>query len=291
MVVGFCQQIAALAEPKEPVTVETQAEAVDALIEAGEEEGILEEGDRELIQSVVEFRDKTVREVMTPRPEIIAVPVDTTIEQFIELQRVRPFSRMPVYEGTIDDMKGLLIAHDLLQVSDTEAKTRTVAGVMRPIHFVPESKPVQDLMREMQKQNQHFAVVIDEYGNVAGVVTMEDLVEEIVGEIRDEHESASDVVKEKDGSYVVPGNMDVDRLGVLFGVKPEREQTEATTVAGLVSEMAGRIPKAGEVFLGDGLRYEVLDSTDRRVERLRIRAVREQTAAPGPASPAKEKKS
>ncbi len=269
VVLGFCLQIAALAEPKEPVEAESTSEAVDALIEAGQEEGILEEGDRELIQSVVEFRGKTVRDVMTPRPEIFAVPVDTTIESFTEMLRSKPYSRVPVYEGSIDQIKGMVFAHDVLQVTDVDAKTRSVASIMKTMHYVPETKQVQDLMREMQKLKVHLATVIDEYGNTAGVVTIEDLVEEIVGEIRDEHEVHVDIVKEKDNSYIVPGNMDVDRLNELFGVRPE---VEATTVAGLISELVGRIPSPGEVIREDGLRYEVLQSTDRRVERLRITA-------------------
>ncbi len=267
VVLGFCLQIAALAEPKEPVEAETTSEAVDALIEAGQEEGILEEGDRELIQSVVEFRGKTVRDVMTPRPEIFAVPALTTIQDFTEMLRAKPYSRVPVFEGSVDHVKGIVFAHDVLQITDVDATTKTVASIMKTAHFVPETKQVQDLMREMQKLKVHLATVIDEYGSVAGVVTIEDLVEEIVGEIRDEHEVHVDIVREKDNSYIVPGNMDVDRLNELFGVRPE---VEASTVAGLVSELVGRIPSPGEVIREDGLRYEVLQSTDRRVERVRI---------------------
>jgi CBS domain containing-hemolysin-like protein len=268
IVLGFCQQVAALAEANEPVENETQAEAVDALIEAGQEEGILEEGDRQLIQSVVEFRDKTVREVMTPRPEIFAVPADTTIEAFTEMLRENPYSRVPVYESAIDQIKGLVFAHDVLQVSDVDAKTKTVASLLRPVHFVPESKSVETLMREMQKQNLHFAVVIDEYGGVAGVVTIEDLLEEIVGEIHDEHEVETGIVKESDRSYVMDGNTDVDRLRELFGV--HLDDYEATTVAGLVTEIAGRIPHSGEVVEEKQLRFEVLAATDRVIERLRV---------------------
>jgi CBS domain containing-hemolysin-like protein len=267
LVLGFCLQIAALAEQHEPEQPERQSEAVDALIEAGQEEGILEESDRALIQSVVEFRDKTVREVMTSRPEVVAVPTDWTIEQLTELLHKRPFSRVPVYQGTIDEIKGIVHSHDILQVPDTEAGRRTVASLMKPVPFVPESKPVRELLRDMQQQNNHFAVVIDEYGNVAGIVTIEDMVEEIVGEIRNEHEKA-EIVKEGEASYILPGNTDVDRLGELFGFRPEN--VEATTVGGLVSEIAGHIPRPGEVVEEEGLRYEVLQSTDRRVERLRV---------------------
>jgi len=268
LVLGFLQSVAALTKEHAEEQPETQAEAVDALIEAGQEEGILDESNRELIQSVVEFGEKTVREAMKPRPEIVAVPTKTTVEQFVELLRNRPFSRVPVYEGTIHNIKGIVYAQDILQVPDTEAAKRTVDSIMRKdVYFVPESKLSSDLLREMQKNNVRMAVVVDEYGGVAGLVTIEDLVEEIVGEIRDEHEKA-EVVRENDHTYVVPGNMDVDRLDELFGVRPEGK--ESATVAGLVSELAGAFPRKGEVVEDDGLRFEVLDSTERRVERVRI---------------------
>jgi CBS domain containing-hemolysin-like protein len=271
LVLGFLQSVAALTREHSDEQPETQAEAVDALIEAGQEEGILDESNRDMIQSVVEFGEKTVREAMKPRPEIVAVPTNTTVEQFIELLRTKPFSRVPVFEGTIHNIKGIVYAQDVLQVPDTEAHTRTVDTLMRKdVYFVPESKLGSDLLREMRKNNIRMAIVVDEYGGVAGLVTIEDLVEEIVGEIDDEHEKA-EVVRENDHSYVVPGNMDVDRLDELFGARPEGK--ESATVAGLVSEMAGRIPQKGEVIEEDGLRFEILQSTERRVERVRISTV------------------
>lgn len=270
LALGFCQSVAALTKEHADEQPESAAEAVDALIEAGQEEGILDEGDRHLIQSVVEFGGKTVREAMKPRPDMVAVPSNTTVEQFVELLRSKPFSRVPVYEGTIHNIKGIVSAQDVLQVTDTEARTRTVATLMRTdVYFVPESKLGSDLLREMQKHNVKMAVVVDEYGGTAGLVTIEDLVEEIVGEIRDEHEKV-DIVRENEHSYVVPGSMDVDRLDELFGIRLEGK--EAATVAGLVSELAGRIPQRGEIVEDDGLRFEVLDSTERRVERVRITA-------------------
>ncbi|HEY1401804.1 MAG TPA: hemolysin family protein [Terriglobales bacterium] len=271
LVLGFCQSVAALTREHGDQAPETPAEAVDALIEAGQEEGILQEGDRDLIQSVVEFSGKTVRDAMKPRPEMVAVPVNATVEQVIELLKAKPFSRLPVYEGSIHNIKGILYTQDILQVPDSEAHTRTVDTLMRrDVHFVPESKLVSDLLREMQRSNVRMAIVVDEYGGVAGLVTIEDLVEEIVGEIGDEHEKAQ-VVRENEHSYVVPGNMDVDRLDELFGIRPEGR--ESSTIAGLVSELAGRIPKRGEVIEDDGLKFEVLDSTDRKVERVRITVV------------------
>jgi putative hemolysin len=268
LVLGFLQSVTSLTRQQAEEQAESPAEAVDALIEAGQEEGIIQASDRDLIQSVVEFSGKTVREAMKPRPEMLAVPVNTTVEQFVETLRARPFSRVPVYRDSIHNIVGIVYAQDVLQVPDTEAHTRTVESLMRKdVYFVPESKLGSDLLREMRKGNIRIAIVVDEYGGVAGLVTIEDLVEEIVGEIRDEHEK-SNVVKESDHSYIVPGNMDVDHLDELFGVRPENK--EATTVAGLVSELAGRIPQKGEVIEEDGLRFEVLDSTDRRVERVRI---------------------
>ncbi|HWX94151.1 MAG TPA: hemolysin family protein [Terriglobales bacterium] len=271
LVLGFLQSVTSLTKQQSEEQPESPAEAVDALIEAGQEEGIIQASDRDLIQSVVEFSGKTVREAMKPRPEMVAVPVDTTVEKFIELLRAKPFSRVPVYRDSIHNIVGILHAQDVLQVPDTEASTRTVDTLMRKdVYFVPESKLGSDLLREMRQNNVRIAIVVDEYGGVAGLVTIEDLVEEIVGEIRDEHEK-SQVVKENDHSYIVPGNMDVDHLDELFGVRPEGK--EAATIAGLVSELAGRIPQKGDVIEEEGLRFEVLESTDRKVERVRIVAV------------------
>jgi CBS domain containing-hemolysin-like protein len=271
LALGFLQSVASLTKRPNEEQAESPAEAVDALIEAGQEEGILQASDRDLIQSVVEFSGKTVREAMKPRPEMVAVPTDMTVERFIELLRTKPFSRVPVYRDSIHNIVGVVYAQDVLQVADTEARTRTVESLMRKdVYFVPESKLGSDLLREMRRNNIRMAIAVDEYGGVAGLVTIEDLVEEIVGEIGDEHEK-SQVIKENEHSYIVPGNMDVDHLDELFGVRPNGK--EATTVAGLVTELAGRIPQKGEIIEEEGLRFEVLESTDRRVERVRIVAV------------------
>ncbi|MGA2856063.1 MAG: hemolysin family protein [Candidatus Sulfotelmatobacter sp.] len=271
---GFLQSVASLTRQGTPEQQETSAEAVDALIEAGQEEGIIQEGDRDLIQSVVEFSGKTVREAMKPRPAMFAVPTETTVERFVEMLRTKHYSRVPVYEGSIHNIKGIVYAQDVLQVPDSEAHTRTLDSLMRrDVYFVPESKLGSDLLREMQKQNIRMAIVVDEYGGVAGLVTIEDLVEEIVGEIRDEHDKP-EIVREGDRSFIVSGGMDVDRLDELFGTKPEGK--ESATIAGLVSELAGRIPRKGEIVEEDGLRFEVLESTDRKVERVRVTAVQPQ---------------
>jgi CBS domain containing-hemolysin-like protein len=268
-ILSFALSVASLTREHAQEEPEHPSEAVEALIEAGQEEGILQESDRDLIQSVVEFGDKTVREVMSARPNIVGVPVTTTIAAFTEMINQSPYSRIPVYEGTIDHIVGIMYSKDLLQVPDVEAARTTVADFMKKdVYFVPETKMSSQLLREMQQQNIRLAIVVDEYGSVAGLVTIEDLVEEIVGEIRDEHEEP-EVVKESDTSYIFNGNTDLDLLDKLLG-GPHSDEHEATTIAGLVSELAGHIPAAGEVFEEDGLRFEVLEATDRRVERVRV---------------------
>ena len=271
---SFLLSIAALAETPPTEEAADSSEAVDALIEAGEEEGIIEKGDRDLVRSAVEFGDKVVREVMTPRPQLFAVLETLTLEEFLQRLVATPYSRVPVYRENIDQITGIAYSHDLLQITDAAAKTQTVASIERPAAFVPETKKVNELLREMQRAKQHMRIVIDEYGGVAGVVTIEDLLEEIVGNISDEHEQddwKDEPIEEPDGSWIVPGNLAVARLEELLGTTWQMpEDYEATTVAGLVSETAGRIPSAGEVVEGEHVRFEVLASTDRRIERLRV---------------------
>ncbi|HZY61649.1 MAG TPA: hemolysin family protein [Edaphobacter sp.] len=305
LLLGLLLSIAALAEPEDTNEEERPSEAMEALLEAGEEEGILEESDRELVRSVVEFGDKIVHEVMTPRPEIFAVSGNMTLQTFTEKIAERAFSRVPVYSKSLDHITGIIFAHDLLQIPDSEAGARTVAQLQRPAAFVPETKKVAELLREMQREKQHMSIVIDEYGGVAGLVTIEDLIEAIVGEIADEHdepEAGDTPVREADGAYVVSGSFEVSRLRDLFtehldpdtrpaediettdaedlaggkNAVPELnlpEHYESTTVGGLVSEIAGHIPLPGEVVEEDGLRLEVLASTDRRIDRIRVSLV------------------
>jgi CBS domain containing-hemolysin-like protein len=275
VIVRFFFSIAELSE--EPATAQEEAAVdVEALLEAGEEEGILEEDDRELVRSAVEFGDKVVREVMTPRPRVFAMPDATTLEAFLVKLKDHNYSRVPVYAGTLDNVTGIAFSHDLLQITDVEARTRTVASIQRPAAFVPETKRGYELLREMQREKQHMRIVIDEYGGVSGLVTIEDLVEQIVGDIRDEHDieaPVEDPQHEESGSWLVPGGFPADQIGDLFNEPLDLgDNYEATTVGGLVSEIEGRIPLAGEVVVLEpaGLRMEVLNSTDRRVERVRV---------------------
>jgi len=294
LAIGLLLSIAGLAEP-EAAEPEHPGEAMDALLEAGEEEGVLDEEDRELVRSVVEFGDKVVREVMTPRPEMFAVPGTMSLEEFTAAVNEHGFSRVPVYAGSLDEITGIVFARDMLGVKDSDAARRKVAQLQRPAAFVPESKKVNELLREMQRQKQHMNVVIDEYGGVAGLVTIEDLLEAIVGNIEDEHDAKveEEPIAEADGAFVVPGSFEVSRLRELFGESLQGREAgdegsfeedavaesvlpqlltgyEATTVGGLVSEIAGHIPLPGEVIEDGPLRLEVLESTDRLVEKVRV---------------------
>jgi putative hemolysin len=247
----------------------TSAENIEALITAGTEEGLIQEDDRRLIQSVVEFGDKVVREVMTARPNMVAMAADENLEALHQLVVMEQYSRIPVYQNSIDEVIGFIHVRDMFEVPESDRLTRTVRELMRPIRFVPETKPVNDLMREMQHEGAHMVIVVDEYGNTAGLATMEDLVEVILGEIRDEHEPTSDVVKDEKGGYIVSGNFDIARVADMLHFKPD-EDIESTTIGGLVTEWLGRVPKAGEAVERDGICVEVLASDEMRVERVRL---------------------
>lgn len=248
----------------------TPAENIEALIEAGAEEGLIQEEDRKLIQQVVEFGDKVVREVMTPRPNIVAISADATLEELRQLVINEQYSRIPIFEGSIDQIIGFIHVRDMFELEEDERARRSVRELLRPIRFVPETKPVHDLMREMQQDGTHMVIVVDEYGNTAGLATMEDLVEVILGEIRDEHEPDSDVTEDGEGGYIVSGNFDLARLEDMLEFRPQ-DEIESTTVGGLVTEWLGRVPQAGEFVERDGIHIDVLASDERRVERVRVR--------------------
>jgi len=268
---GFFQSLIDLADDSTADEEQpTPAENIEALISAGQEEGLIEEQDRKLIQSVVEFGDKVVREVMTPRPRIIAIPADSTLEELRQLVIHEQYSRVPVFEKNIDQITGFVHVRDMFELEEDERSKRLVRELVRPIPFVPETKPVSDLMRHMQQENTHMVIVVDEYGNTAGLATMEDLLEVIIGEIRDEHEPSTDVLEDGHGGFIVAGNFDLDRVADLFESFHREEDVESTTVGGLVSEWLGRVPKAGELVDRDGIRVEVLASDEWRVEQVRI---------------------
>jgi CBS domain containing-hemolysin-like protein len=267
---GFLQSLSELGEKQEPKQeTPSHEENIEALITAGTEEGLIEEEDRKLIQSVVAFGDKTVREVMTPRPSMVTMSADASLEDLRQLVIHEQFSRIPVFEESIDNVIGFIHVRDMFELDYVERSQRTVRELVRPIRYVPETKAVNDLLREMQADGNHIAIVVDEYGNTAGLVTMEDMVEEIVGEIRDEHEPGHDVQRDSDGGFIVSGSFDVDHLQELLDYRLN-EETESTTIGGLVTEWMGRVPGVGDVVERDGIRIEVLAANDLRVDQVRI---------------------
>ena len=223
---------------------------------------------RALLRSIVDFRDTLVREVMTPRPDIIAIEVTKTIEDLRQLFRDQQYSRVPVFEGTLDNILGFAFVKDMVRHID--GVDVTIRDVLRPAHYVPETKKVPALLHEFQRERVQSAIVVDEYGGTAGLVTLEDLIEEIVGEIRDEYDVEGEaVVDEGDGVYVVSGKADVSVLDDHLGVMVERAGFDS--VGGYLLTSLGRVPVIGERFDVGELSVEVLDAERRRVTRVRMR--------------------
>jgi putative hemolysin len=252
-----------------------EQQGIEAIVDQAAEEGIIEQDEARLIEQVVEFGEKRVRDVMTPRPDVVAISVKATLEELRRRVVETKFSRLPVFDKSLDDILGIVMARDILAIPDRDAARRYVRELMRPALFVPEMKFGSELLKEMQRKNQQMAIVIDEYGLVSGVVTIEDLVEEIVGEIGEEdRRQAPDVVRESGGAMVMRGSVPVDKVGELFGIELESatQHAEASTIAGLLNGIAGHVPHTGEVIEFDGLRFDVLEANQRKV--LRVRAQR-----------------
>jgi putative hemolysin len=248
---------------------------IQALIDVGEAEGILEEEEGELIHSIIEFGDTRVSEVMTPRTDIVAVPASATVREARDVMIESKYSRLPVYRDQIDNVEGIIYVRDLLQRWAEGKESDLIAPLVRPVYFVPETKPVAQLLEEMQKVHVQLAMVIDEYGGVAGLVTVEDILEEIVGEIEDEDIGGEDLkeIVECDGCYEVLGSTEIGKIERLFDM--EIEDDDFTTIAGLVINEAGKLPRAGEHLTFRGLDVEVLEADERRIGRLRVKRAEE----------------
>lgn len=270
LLAGFADSVVELGGEEPEKNGNGTAGDITALLDAGQEEGLIGEDDRKLIRSVVEFGDKTVREVMTARPQMVAISRDASVEELRRLQIDEEYSRIPVYAETIDDIVGFVHSRDVLEIGEDEREQKKVAEMLRPIALVPESKEISALMRELQESNAQMAIVVDEYGQTAGLATMEDLMEEIVGEIRDESEPGHDVTFYPDGSFVASGNLDLDRLEELVGYRPD-DGIESTTIGGLVCEELGQVPLPGAKVLLEGVEIEVLSADERRVRSVRAR--------------------
>jgi CBS domain containing-hemolysin-like protein len=240
------------------------------------EEGEIEEEEKELIHSIFEFGDTIVREVMVPRPDVIAVEDTATLRDVQALVLEHGFSRIPVFHEDLDDVVGVVFAKDVLKAMHQGNGDRTLLEICRPAHFVPESKKVADLLREMQKEKFHQAMVTDEYGSITGIVSLEDLLEELVGEITDEYDTEEpDIVEVGDGVYRVSGKCSIDDVNELLGAELPDEEWD--TVAGLVLDLFGKIPDTGEETVFQGLRFTVEDVQGRRVAKVLI--TREPTAS------------
>jgi CBS domain containing-hemolysin-like protein len=252
---------------------------IQALIDVGAEEGILEEEEGELIHSIIEFGDTRVNEVMTPRTEIVALPTTATVREARDAIIESKYSRLPVYREQIDNVEGIIYVRDLLQCWPEGKEDEAITSLLRPVYFVPETKSVADLLEEMQKARVQLAMVIDEYGGVAGLVTVEDILEEIVGEIEDEdteQEEIVEIIQASDGYYDVLGSTEIGKIERLFDM--EIEDDDFTTIAGLVISESGYMPRAGERLTFRGLDVEVLEADDRRINRLRLRRAEESKA-------------
>jgi putative hemolysin len=268
------ESLARISEQEVERTEEQRTEeGIEALVEVAEEEGIIEPDQADLIEQVVEFSDKRVREVMTPRPDVVAMQADASLEEMHAKYVETKLAKMPVYEKSIDDIVGVVHVQDLLQFADAELPNRKVRELMKPALFVPETKLGSDLLKEMRQKGQSMVIVIDEHGSVAGIATVEDLVEEIVGESNANNlQMAPDAVREPDGSLVLRGSVSIreaeELLGIHFG---ENVDETVTTIAGLLSTVSGKVPAPGDKVDLGGFRFEVLEANQRKVLRLRAK--------------------
>ncbi|MEA2206111.1 MAG: magnesium and cobalt exporter, family [Blastocatellia bacterium] len=259
---------------------EDNGDDIQALIDVGEAEGILEKQEGRLIHTVIEFGDTSVSEVMTPRTEIVAISKESTVGEARDLIIESKYSRLPVYRDQIDNVEGIIYVRDLLQCWPENKTNEPITQFMRPVYFVPETKPVADLLEEMQKARVQLSMVIDEYGGVAGLVTVEDILEEIVGEIEDEDttgEEIEEITESGDGSYEVLGSTEIGKIERLFDM--EIEDDDFTTIAGLVIGEKGYVPHVGERITFRGLDVEVVEADDRRIGRLRLKLAENQAHA------------
>jgi putative hemolysin len=255
----------------EPVEAEGGAAAHP---EAGAAQGLIEKDERRLLQSIVDFGDTLVREVMTPRPDMVAIRADSTYDELRALFREQEYSRIPVYKENLDNIVGFVFIKDLLRLDPPESGHARLqpdlARFIRPATFVPETKRVAEMLKEFQRKQVQIAIVVDEYGGTAGLVTIEDLLEEIVGEIRDEYDVETEpVVEEGQGSFVFSAKVNIDEVRNRLGVEIEPEGFE--TVGGYVLTRVGRVPAVGETFEIDGLQVEVLEAERRRIHKVRMR--------------------
>ena len=254
---------------------ETTDEEIDTFIDEAEEEGIIEGDESGLLRSVVEFGDTIVREIMTPRVNMVCIRKDAKIDNLKDLIIKDKYSRIPVYKDRMDNIEGIVIAKDLLEYADEKHRYQPIEALIRPVIFVPESMLVSELLKEFKKANLKLAIVADEHGGVSGLVTMEDLVEEIVGEIQDEYDTEETQIHENaPHDYTVSGAVEIEELEELFD--QDLAEDDFITAGGLITHNLGRLPKKGEVFEIKGISFEILDVDQKKIKRLRIKKVKSQ---------------
>ena len=263
------------------------ADNFQALMEIGEAEGIIEENERELIETMFEFSGIRAEDIMTPRTAICALPVESTVAAARDLIIEEKFSRLPVYSDSIDDIVGVIYVRDLLQMWVEGKENQSIAPLLRPVFFVPETKTAAEMLKTMQSDHVQIAIVVDEYGGVAGLVTVEDILEEIVGEIEDEDtadEEVVEIIEGADGYFDVLGSTDVVKIERIFDL--EFTDEDYTTIAGLVTSTLGYIPKVGEQLSLQGLDVEILKADEKRIYLLRLREADQNEPADGANIPA-----
>lgn len=245
-------------------------EEIKTLVDAGSEEGVIEDDEKEMIYSVLQFNDKVVRELMVPRIDIVALSAETTLEQALQVAVAEGHSRIPIYEDTVDHIVGVLYAKDLLTRLDEANRQRPVREIMRSAYFVPESKRASQLLEELQRQKVHMAIVIDEYGGTAGLITIEDLLEEIVGEIQDEYDPEEEAEYQQIGAdeYRFDAGIHLVEVNELLNVQLSTEESD--TLGGYIFSVLGKVPQVGESFERDGLRFTVESLDGRRIGWVRV---------------------
>jgi CBS domain containing-hemolysin-like protein len=250
---------------------EAGEEEIETFLDEAEEEGIIEEDEGELLRSVVEFGDTIVREIMTPRVDMVCIRKDATVQKLRNLIITEKFSRVPVYKDRVDNIEGMVIAKDLLAYSEKEFDSAPIEPLIRPVVYVPESMKVPDLLGEFQKGMQKIAIVVDEHGGVTGMVTMEDVIEEIVGEIHDEYDTEeAQITRISPKEFIVSGGAKVEEIEDILGA--ELSDDDFITVSGMVTYKLGRLPAKGETLAFDGgLTAEIVDVDQKRIKKVRFR--------------------
>jgi len=244
-------------------------EEIQEIIDASEEEGLINPEENEMIRSIFALSDTVVREIMVPRTDMASVSVDTSVGEVLKTIITCGHSRIPVYDGTVDNITGLLYAKDLLKYWGMSDASLNIKRIMRTPYFIPETKNLEELLQEFKRKRVHIAIVIDEYGGTSGLVTIEDLLEQIVGDIQDEYDLEEDwLVEEPDGSVLVDARLPIEELEERFGIEIERDKFD--TVAGLIFHLTGRIPKVGEEIENGTLRMTVLEGGERNIRKVRV---------------------